>query len=107
MGYNVTSSGSASIDINTSGAGAPGPISITANNVGTANAPLLIVPNTQGVSVQGNGKQTVFDGTAYARWAKVTLAGQGTFNGQIIAGRVSVSGQSGFQGEQQGQHEDG
>jgi hypothetical protein len=48
--------------------------------------------NTQDINLQGNGSTNEFNGTLYAKWAQFKLTGSGTYNAQIIAGTVAMSG---------------
>lgn len=48
--------------------------------------------NTQPAKISGNAGAGVLAGTIYAKWANLSITGQGTYNAQFITGSMSVSG---------------
>jgi Flp pilus assembly protein TadG len=52
--------------------------------------------NTKEINVQGNGSNSTLDGTVYAKWANIKLAGSGQYGAQFFAGTISVSGNGNF-----------
>lgn len=50
--------------------------------------------NTQPISISGNGSVGPFKGTIYAKWASMSLSGNGTYGAQFIINSMSLSGNS-------------
>jgi hypothetical protein len=48
--------------------------------------------NVEGLDIQGNAAEGVLQGTLYAKWAHVKLAGQGTYSAQFVVGSMDVAG---------------
>ncbi|HEX8202194.1 MAG TPA: pilus assembly protein TadG-related protein [Isosphaeraceae bacterium] len=52
--------------------------------------------NTRDVSIQGNGSTTNLDGTVYAKWSNIKLAGSGQYGAQFFVGAITVAGNGNF-----------
>jgi len=48
--------------------------------------------STQTISINGGGTSAALSGTLYAKWANFTLAGQGAYDAQFVAGSISITG---------------
>jgi len=48
--------------------------------------------NTQAIKITGNAGAGTLAGTVYAKWANLSITGQGTYNAQFITGSMAVSG---------------
>jgi Flp pilus assembly protein TadG len=48
--------------------------------------------NTQEFSIQGNSSSGNLQGTIYAKWASMKIAGQGTYNAQFVVGSLTTTG---------------
>lgn len=49
--------------------------------------------NTEAIRLEGDADQGDLDGTMYAKWANLTIAGQGTFDGPFVVGDADIAGQ--------------
>lgn len=66
----------------------------TAGNISVFNGMLFFQRrrSTQTISINGGGTTAALSGTLYAKWANFTLAGQGAYDAQFVAGSISITG---------------
>jgi hypothetical protein len=48
--------------------------------------------NNSTISVGGNSSSLSLSGTTYAKWASLSIAGQGSYTAQFIVGDMSITG---------------
>lgn len=66
----------------------------TAANISAYNGMLFFQRrrSTQTIAINGGGTAAALSGTMYAKWANFTLAGQGAYDAQFVAGSISITG---------------
>jgi Flp pilus assembly protein TadG len=60
--------------------------------------------NTQPISISGNGSVGAFKGTIYAKWAPLTLSGNGTYASQFVVQSMTLSGNASITVDSTGQN---